>query len=88
MAEVINVLLIEDNRIEAYQAQQWLAAARECRFEVEFVDRLKLGLERLRQRAGIDVVLLDLNLPDSQGVATFRVGHYRDPGCSHRRIDG
>jgi Flp pilus assembly CpaE family ATPase len=66
----VRVLLVEDNRIEARQTQQWLANAREMTFEVETVDRLATALERL-SRGGIDIVLLDLNLPDSRGLETF-----------------
>ncbi len=70
MSQVIKVLLIEDNRIEARQTQHWLAATKDGAFEVECVDQLKLGLERLA-KGGIDIVLLDLNLPDSRGLETF-----------------
>lgn len=69
MSQVIKVLLIEDNRIEARQTQHWLSTQGGA-FEVECVDQLKLGLERL-EKGGIDIVLLDLNLPDSRGLATF-----------------
>ena len=70
MPDVIKVLLIEDNRIEARQTQHWLDSATDGVFEVECVDQLKLGLERVA-KGGIDIVLLDLNLPDSRGEATF-----------------
>lgn len=43
-------------------------------FELERVDRLAEALRRLRQ-GGIDVLLLDLNLPDSRGLATFERTH-------------
>lgn len=64
------VLLIEDNRIEARLAQQWLTTAEDSPFEVEWVERLAAGLERLG-RGGIDLILSDLNLPDSRGLETF-----------------
>jgi len=67
---VIRVLQIEDNRIEARQTQQWLAEVGDGIFHVECVDQLAQGLERLT-RGEIDIVLLDLNLPDSRGEATF-----------------
>lgn len=68
--QVIKVLQIEDNRIEARQTQHWLAEVGDGVFNVECVDQLSLGLERLT-RGDIDIVLLDLNLPDSRGEATF-----------------
>ena len=40
-------------------------------FELECIDRLRPALDRLQKRP-IDVVLLDLGLPDSQGLETFR----------------
>jgi len=77
MPDAIQVLLIEDNRIEARQTQHWLTADG-AGFAVECVDQLKLGLERLASD-GIDIVLLDLNLPDSRGEATFDTLHAKFP---------
>lgn len=70
MTPVIRVLLVEDNRIEARQTQHWLESARDGAFAVEVVDRLQAGTDRLAE-GGIDIVLLDLNLPDSRGLQTF-----------------
>lgn len=69
MNKVIKVLLIEAMGREAYQIQRWLSLADDA-FEVEWVPDLMRGVDRLRAK-GIDVVLLNLNLPDSQGVETF-----------------
>lgn len=70
MSQLIHALLIEDNVIEARQTQYWLSKATEARFEVHSVDRLDDGLDRLRDKP-YDIVLLDLNLPDSRGLETF-----------------
>lgn len=70
MSQVIHTLLIEDNRIEARLAEHRLTSHSEISFEVYWADQLATGLERLSQ-GGIDVVLLDLNLPDSRGLETF-----------------
>jgi len=75
----IRVLLIEDNRIEARQTESWLTANQEVAFDVEWVERLDSGLQRLT-RGGIDVVLLDLNLPDSRGLETFAALREEAPG--------
>lgn len=72
------VLLIEDNRIEARQTQHWLACAKDPPFEVECVDNLQAGLARLA-KDGVDIVLLDLNLPDSRGLETFTKVHRQSP---------
>ncbi|HEX7185284.1 MAG TPA: EAL domain-containing protein [Thermoanaerobaculia bacterium] len=63
------VLLIEDNPSEALMIGETLRAA-PPRFEVEIAGRLSAGFEQLRE-GGIDVILLDLSLPDSQGFETF-----------------
>lgn len=78
MAQAVKVLLIEDNRIEARQTQHWLSEAKDAPFESECVDTLQAGLERLAQ-GGIDIVLLDLNLPDSRGLETFVKLHGQSP---------
>ncbi len=78
MQELIKVLLIEDNRVEARQTQQWLGEANDGFFEVTWVEQLKQGLERIAA-GGIDIVLLDLNLPDSQGLETFVKLHDQEP---------
>lgn len=78
MAQLIKVLLIEDNRIEARQTQHWLSAAKGDHFEVECVEQLQQGLDRL-SRGGLDIVLLDLNLPDSRGIETFVKLHDKFP---------
>ncbi len=66
----IKVLLIEDNPGDACLIEDMLATAKGARFHLESVDRLAKGIERLGA-AGIDVVLLDLSLPDSDGLDTF-----------------
>ena len=66
----IRVLLVEDNPGDARLVDNYLRRAEHPRFSLERVDRLGKGLERL-QDGGIDVVLLDLTLPDSQGEETF-----------------
>ena len=66
----IRILLVEDNPGDARLVDTYLRRAEHLRFTLERVDRLGAGLERLRQ-GGIDIVLLDLTLPDSQGIDTF-----------------
>jgi len=68
--EHIKVLLIEDNPADAVFIEEMLAEAKDFSFDVEWKERLSIGLERLAKK-GIDVVLLDLNLPDSRGFNTF-----------------
>lgn len=68
--EIIRVLLIENNPEDAQLIREMLAKARGARFDLECADRLSTGMKRLA-RGGIDVVLLDLSLPDSRGLNTF-----------------
>lgn len=68
--ERLKVLLVEDNAGDARLIQESLSEAKGDPFEVEIADRLSAALERLG-KGGIDAVLLDLALPDSQGLATF-----------------
>lgn len=68
--ESIHVLLVEDNPGDARLVDTYLRRADRAEFTLERVDRLDKGLARL-QDGGVDVVLLDLTLPDSQGIDTF-----------------
>ena len=65
----MKILLIEDNRADASLIQEMLAAAG-AELSLDVADRLSAGLERLEED-GFDVVLLDLDLPNSQGLETL-----------------
>ncbi len=75
----IKILLVEDNPGDARLLQLTLAEADSGRFELTHVSTLSEGLERLTEDR-IDVVLLDLSLPDSQGLDTFLKAHAQAPG--------
>src|SRR2546421_710662 len=77
-AQGLRVLLIEDNAGDANLIAEYLTDSEETPFVVERVDRLTAGLQRLAQ-GGIDGILLDLGLPDSQGLDTFRRVHAQAP---------
>ena len=68
--ETIRVLLIEGNGADAQCTRELLGRAAGQAFEVECVRHLEAGLDRLAE-GGIDAVLLDTSLPDSQGVDMF-----------------
>jgi PAS domain S-box-containing protein len=71
MAErIIHVLLIEDNPTDALIVREALGPTAGLRFVVTLAERLAEGLQRLKE-GPCDVILLDLNLPDSTGFATF-----------------
>src|SRR5262245_42645351 len=52
--------------------REMLADAGERRFETAAVDRLRAGIQQLHED-DVNVILLDLSLPDSSGMETFRV---------------
>ena len=66
----LKVLLIEDNAIDARLIQIMLSDAGSGIFQLERAERLSSGLKRLAS-GDIGLVLLDLSLPDSQGLDTF-----------------
>ena len=64
------VLLIDANREDEQLFREELALIRDAPFALEVVRTLTDGLARIRQ-GRIDVILVDLNLPDSLGLTTF-----------------
>jgi diguanylate cyclase (GGDEF)-like protein/PAS domain S-box-containing protein len=66
----IKVLLIEDNPGDANLVRRYLDESSEGVFEIEHLDRLETGLDQLRD-GDYDVLLLDLDLPDSKGLESF-----------------
>ncbi len=71
MVNLINVLLIEDNLADIALIREMLKESRKPRFKLYNARRLKEGLEKIKNE-NIDVLLLDLNLPDSHGIDTFK----------------
>ena len=69
-AAPIRVLLIEDEPGDAGLAQLALRDFRNARFSVTWVQTLATALQRLGQQC-YDIILLDLTLPDSAGIATL-----------------
>jgi len=67
----LNVLLIEDNPGDARLMREYLSDPAGVSFILEHRSTLASGLERLAQ-GGIDLVLLDLSLPDSPMPETFQ----------------
>lgn len=69
-AQLSKVLLIEDSPAAAELVRSLLTDIRDKPFTLECADRLSTGLERLAA-GGVDVVLLDLWLPESEGLDTL-----------------
>jgi diguanylate cyclase (GGDEF)-like protein/PAS domain S-box-containing protein len=74
-----NILLIQDDPTDAATVREALVSSTDGPFQVEWVRRCSEGLERLvgagkqheHRSNGIAAVLVDLFLPDSQGIDTF-----------------
>jgi PAS domain S-box-containing protein/putative nucleotidyltransferase with HDIG domain len=78
--DLVRVLLVEDNPGDATLVQTFLNDDPDAsRFRITVCERLTQALE-LAQDDATDLVLLDLGLPDSQGLETFKVMHDRHPG--------
>ncbi len=67
----IRVLLVEDNPGDVCLIREMLAEANETDFALEEAARLSVAHDRLN-REDVDLVLLDLSLPDSSGLETFQ----------------
>ena len=70
MNEVLRILLVEDNPGDADFILELLPATGQPGFHIETVVRLSEALERANNQP-FDVVLLDLGLPDAQGLPTY-----------------
>lgn len=66
----VTILLIEDNIAEARLLQEYLQQAESKQFSLVHVKRLGDALNALRHK-NYDVILLDLTLPDSQGLSSL-----------------
>jgi len=65
-----SLLLIEDNPGDARLVREALKDGRDV-FELDWAEHLQSGLQRLNEKP-IDLVLLDLSLPDTEGLTTVR----------------
>ncbi|MFH1221352.1 MAG: ATP-binding protein [Candidatus Eisenbacteria bacterium] len=74
----IKILLVEDNPGDARLIREMLADAPELDFNLELAGCLGDGLKALRA-LDVHLILLDLELPDSHGVATFLRLHAEAP---------
>ncbi|MGB9004800.1 MAG: response regulator, partial [Candidatus Aminicenantales bacterium] len=70
MTERLQVLLVEDNPADVELIREMLPERGNVSVRLESVPRLSRAVSRLK-RGNIDLALLDLGLPDSQGLQTF-----------------
>ncbi|BAY74067.1 multi-sensor hybrid histidine kinase [Nostoc linckia NIES-25] len=72
--ENIKVLLVEDNPGDVFLLQEFLKEVNTVVVELMPVERLSKALSHLENEI-FDVILLDLSLPDSQGLESFVTAH-------------
>jgi glutamate dehydrogenase (NAD(P)+) len=70
----LTVLLVEDNPVQARLIRSLLDRSTSPSFQVEVSDTLAAGIRRIEE-GGVDAVLLDLMLPDSEELETFSRFH-------------
>ncbi|MBE9205350.1 response regulator [Nostoc sp. LEGE 06077] len=68
--ELIKVLLVEDNPGDVFLLQELLKEVKTVKVELRPVEQLSEALNLLADDS-FDLMLLDLSLPDSQGISTF-----------------
>jgi PAS domain S-box-containing protein len=86
MITVLNILLIEDNPGDIRLLQEILREVTTTRCQITPVMTLAEAIAKLAASSvagannrGFDVILLDLSLPDSQGLGSFLTLHDRNP---------
>jgi DNA-binding response OmpR family regulator len=75
----IRVLLVEDDRGDAFYVEEMFSQQKERPIEIIWMQTVSSALGRLAQ-GDIDLILLDLSLPDSPGYNTFQSVHSYAPG--------
>ncbi len=70
-SSLIRLLLIEDNPGDARLIKEYLSDIKNVKLTFHLADRLSTGLDILENEF-IDIILLDLKLPDSQGLDSIQ----------------
>ncbi len=77
MENPINIILVEDNPGDALIIKEMLKEIYDNNFELHHFQRVDDGVKHLNK--DLDIMLLDLNLPDSQGIETFNTMNNHAP---------
>lgn len=79
MTESLSVLLVEDSKTDARVIEGILEGTEEADIRVTSAGTLQEGVEHLQEDGAADLVILDLGLPDSQGLDTLVTFHRSHP---------
>jgi two-component system, NarL family, sensor histidine kinase UhpB len=74
----IRILLVEDSATDALLIGEALSELVDCRPQLTHAEALAAGLDHAHTTQ-FDIALLDLGLPDTQGIGTFRAFRQRAP---------
>ena len=85
--KLLNILIVEDDRIDSVMLQKMLAKSLLPISNVQAVETLNDAFELLNNE-DFDVILLDLNLPDSVGIDTLVEINKRYPDIANVVITG
>jgi signal transduction histidine kinase len=77
--KALQVLLVEDNATDAILVREMFRKEQPGSFELTHLSRMSEALARLAQ-GGIDIVLLDMGLPDGHGLETVKRTQAAAPG--------
>lgn len=71
MKEIIKILVVEDAPGDLFLIKYYLEELDPEGYEIESVDNLKDAHAKI-ERSAFDIILLDLHLPDSEGIITLK----------------
>jgi signal transduction histidine kinase len=77
--EALQVLVVEDNAGDARLLREMFSKERPDSFELTHLSRMSEAVIHLA-KGGVDIVLLDMGLPDGHGLDTVRRAHAAAPG--------
>jgi PAS domain S-box-containing protein len=83
----LRILVLEDDTIDRKQMERLLAGPSASDYDLEFADRLERALAILAERE-FDIMLLDLNLPDSAGLDTLCILEKKHPNLPKVVVTG
>ncbi len=70
LVEAINVLIIEDNRDDMEVIKNFLQEIKTLRFDIHSASNLTNGVDYLKKHDDVHLILLDLLLPETEGLET------------------